>query len=433
MDSKMRRYWIFPPIVVGLIILFILQGNKQELTESDRSEAVRFVRVIEVAERSFTPVTEGYGSVKPAQIWTAISQVSGRVVYMHPRLRDGEIIAQGTELLRIDPVDYELALAQANNELAELAIERSNANASLKIEQRNLVLTEQEFKRRRKLAEEGSLSRSSADEAERAVLGSRALVQNLNNSLALFPTRKSLLQAKVTQAERDLENTHLSAPFNMRVSSLATELHQFAGVGKALFSGDSTDRIEIIAQVSVAELRNLFIGHTELPTDINLLSTNMAEITGFKPLVRLDIGGGQIAEWDAEFLRMSDQVDPQTRTMGVVVAVDFPMQKIIPGQRPPLSKGMFVQVRIAGHAQPNRILIPRSAIRGNQVYLVNAEGRLETRTVTKLYNQQQFSVIADGIQPGELLVVSDLLPAIEGMLLQHEIDSDLQQSLLAAE
>ena len=429
-SSHWHTLWILPPIIIGILIFMFMVGGKQPPATTEQGEPTRFVRVVEVIATDFTPVVEGYGSVQPAQVWAAVAQVSGRVIDMHPRLRDGEILTAGTELFRIDPIDYELVLAQAKIEIAELKVQEVNANASLKIEQQNLALAEKEFKRQQKLLGQNTVSKSRVDETERAMLSSRSQVQNFKNTLALLPLQRSLVQTKITQAERDLANTSLKAPFNMRVSGLAIEVHQYASKGQVLFAGDSVDRVEIIAQVATGDLKNLFAGGRALPTEINLISNNLSAITGFKPTVKMDIGGQQIAEWEAEFVRLSDHVDAQTRTMGIVVAVDKPMQKIIAGVRPPLSKGMFVQVSIAGHEQKNRIVIPRSAIRSGTVYVVDAESRLQLRKVQRLYNQAEFSVISEGLSSGDLIVVSDLQPAVSGMLLQTEVDKQLQQKLV---
>ena len=428
-SSKLRRLLFIPPIVIGIgIFLFMIEG-RQSPQISDQGEPTRFVRVIEVQSGVFTPVAEGYGIVRPARVWDAVSQVSGRVIEMHSSLRNGGIIKAGTELIRIDPVDYELALAQAGNELIELNVRGDNTQASLQIEKRNLLLAEKEFKRKQKLADQGTLSKSSADEAERAMLSSRSLVQNLQNTIALLPIQRKLLNNKITQAERDLANTRLVAPFNIRVSDLAVEQYQFVSRGQTLFSGDSIDRVEITAQIAATNLKKLFIGQTGFPTDIETINNNLANITGFKPTVRLDIGDEQLAEWDAEFVRVSDSVDVETQTIGIIIAVDNPMQKIIPGQRPPLSKDMFVQVSIAGYPQSDRIVIPRSLIRNNQVYLVNDQNRLLTRDISRHYDQQQFTVVKQGLAAGDRIVASDLVPAVDGMLLRTEIDTALQDSI----
>ncbi len=203
-SSKLRRLLFIPPVAIAIGILLFMVEGRQSPQVSEQSEPTKFVRIIEVKSGTFTPVAEGYGIVKPARVWDAVSQVSGRVIEMHPNLRDGGIIQAGTELIRIDPADYELGLAQARNELIELNVRGDNTRASLEIEKRNLQLAEQEFKRRQRLAEQGTLSKSSADEAERAMLNSSSLVQNLENTIALLPIQRNLLENKITQAERDL-------------------------------------------------------------------------------------------------------------------------------------------------------------------------------------------------------------------------------------
>lgn len=189
------------------------------------------------------------------------------MVKIHPRLRDGEILAVGTELLRIDPVDYELALAEAEAELAELAVQEQNARASLAIETRNLALAQQDLERARRLIKKGTTSKSAVDEAERAVLGARAVEQNLKNTLALIPVRRKTLQAKLERAERDLAHSLIRAPFRLRVADLKVEADQFVSVGQTLFAGDAVDRVEIEVQVVMASLRRLFPGRPAFKLD----------------------------------------------------------------------------------------------------------------------------------------------------------------------
>ncbi len=343
---------------------------------------------------------------------------------MHPRLKDGEIIQKGDILFQVDPVDYELNLAQAETQLAELDVQLSNTRTSLEIEQRNLALATREQQRLQQLVKKGGVSQSSADAAERTMLTSTAQVQNLKNSLSLIPSQRKLQQAKITQAQRDLENTLVKAPFNCRISALAIEGDQFVSKGQLLFSGDSVDRVEIIAQVSMSSLKNLFIGQPEIPNGIQEISSNMSSITGFKPTVKLDMGNQQVASWDAKFLRFSDNVDSQTRTMGIVVEVENPLQKIIPGKRPPLSKGMFVEVSIAGHPQTGSIVIPRTSLRGGNAYVIDKDNRLDIRPVQKKYDQNNLSIISNGLEEGESLILTDLIPAVMGMLLKPVNSTD---------
>jgi RND family efflux transporter MFP subunit len=395
-----------------------MKSGKQAPELSAENEPLRSVRTLVVEPVSFVPVAQGYGVVEPAQVWKSIAQVSGRIIEKHPRLENGAIIQQGEVLLKTDPVDYQLSLAQAEIQLAELEVQQTNATASLEIELRNQELARREFQRLQKLLKEGSVSQSAVDSAERTLLNSQAQVQNLRNTLALLPSQKNLQQARVRQARRDLDNTEITAPFDMRINSLDVEQDQFVSKGQHLFSGDSVDRVEITARVAISSLKNLFDPQLGLQADIARMSTGLSDLTGFKPFVELDIGNQEKARWEAEFVRFSDSVDSATRTIGVIIAIDQPLKKIIPGKRPPLSKGMFVEVAIAGRTLTNQVVIPRSAVRNDRVHLLDDENRLLIRPLDIRFTQQGNSIVQQGLEAGERLVLSDISPAVEGMRLK---------------
>jgi RND family efflux transporter MFP subunit len=324
-----------------------------------------------------------------------------------------------------------LQVAQARAELAELEVRRANAAASLALDERNLELAQREQRRIARLAENGTASQSDVDDAERAVLNARTAVQNTRNTIALFPTQRRLLEARLAQAERDLANTEVRAPFDLRIADLAVERDQYVSVGQTLFRGDAVERVEITAQVEISALRHLFYNRDEPIPSIAAMPRAMAAFTGFRPLVRMDLGDGT-AEWEAEFVRFSDEVDPQTRTIGVVVAVEDPLGKAVPGRRPPLSKGMFVQVIIRGRLQPDRLVVPRTAVRNGLVYRVDASSRLRPTPVSVQFSIGGVSVIEDGIEAGDTVVVSDVVPAVDGMLLAPVADTEAQEALARA-
>lgn len=426
-----RKLLILPPIIIGLLVLKFMVAGKEPPAKIDRVEPTRTVRVVEVPMIELFPMAEGYGPIQPARVWTAVSQVSGTITYIHPKLRDGEILIAGTELVHIDPQDYEIALAQTKAELNELDGKEKNARSSLGIEKRNLELARNELTRINKLVKKGTASQSSADETERAMLIYSASVQNLQNTLSLVPAQRDLLQAKLALAKRDLEHTIIRAPFDLRIAALDIEADQYVPVGKNLFEGDSIDRVEVKAQVAMSSLRRLFIGRPNIKIDFNNLDKEFADIISIDPVVQLDMGN-HVAEWVAEFVRFSDIVDPETRTMGVVVAVNNPFDKVVPGYKPPLSKGMFVKVKLSSRKSMRCLVVPRSAVRTGTVFVADEQNRLRRRPVKVLFSQGDISVIDEGLAQGERIVVTDIVPAVDGMLLETQLDKALNQRLQAA-
>ncbi len=427
-----RRLLLFPPLMLGVLILVLMVRGREPPALVDPVEPVRAARVVEASLVALAPSAKGYGSVRPERVWAAVSQVAGRVVWVHPRLREGEIHAAGGELLRIDPVDYQLLLAQARAELADLEVQRRNAEALLVIERRNLELAEAALVRNQRLIRQGTTSQSVVDDSEQALLASRVAVQQLENTLSLIPARRAQLETKASRAERDLAHTRITAPFDLRVADLAVETEQYVGAGQQLFVGDMVERMEIEAQVPLASLRRLFLDRPAIEVDLTRLGELVESVTGVEGWVRLDLGD-HVAEWQAEFVRFDDTVDPRTRTMGVVVAVDRPFDKIRPGYRPPLSKNMFVEVVLRGRPVGEQLVVPRLAVRDGAVLVADAEDRLRRRPVEVRYTQGELSVIAAGLEPGARVVVSDLVPEVEGMRLAVEPDERLTRILRTQE
>ena len=159
------------------------------------------------------------------------------------------------------------------------------------------------------------------------------------------------------------------------------------------------------------------------------LMSKLPDLLGFEALVRLRASSID-AEWPARFTRINDSIDPETRTAGVIVAVDDPYGQALPGSRPPLTKNMFVEVELKGRPRPQQLVIPRSSLHGSNVYVVNSENRLEIRAVEVAFPQTNFSVIKSGLVSGERIVVSDPIPAIAGMLVVPSLDDDVSARLI---
>jgi multidrug efflux pump subunit AcrA (membrane-fusion protein) len=76
------------------------------------------------------------------------------------------------------------------------------------------------------------------------------------------------------------------------------------------------------------------------------------------------------------------------------------------------------------------MVIPRRAIHQGRVYLANAEDRLVIRPVEVQLTQGDMAVIRSGIEAGERVIVTDLIPVIEDMPLQVSTATRLETDLL---
>lgn len=117
-------------------------------------------------------------------------------------------------------------------------------------------------------------------------------------------------------------------------------------------------------------------------------------------------------------------MDPATGTLTFFVTVDNPYGNIIPGKRPPLTTNMYVGVELSGLPLTERFVIPRSAIHGSSLYICTPENRLEIRPVTVEFSMEDLAILINGVKEGELIVLTDLVPAVAGMKLLPKTDHE---------
>jgi len=437
-NQTWKKFLIIPAIAIGIIIFAINVKNRESPQQIPPAEPTRNVRVIEVPMVDVIPRALGYGNIQPESVWEAVAEVSGKIVEKHPQLKQGALLKSGELLLRIDPTDYKLAIAQSKAnlqsiqaQLNELKIKEKNTRLSLKIEQQVLEVAQKELDRQRKLLKRKVVSTDSVDKQERTVLAQTQQIQSLKNTLNLIPAERQVLNAQLAvaktqleSAKLNLERTTITLPFDARIAQVNVEKNQFTQQGKVLIVADSIDVAEVSAQIAMPKVRHLLQGVSS-PVELG----NLPKVFGLSAIVRLHDGNFKV-EWSGRFVRASEQLDSKTRMLGIVVAVDNSYRQAIPGKRPPLIKNMFVEVELRGKAHPNRLIIPRSALHQKHAYIVNQDSRLEKRLLEIDFFQSNFVAVKNGLKTGEQVVVSDLIPAIDGMLLKPVLDNQMMDALL---
>jgi multidrug efflux pump subunit AcrA (membrane-fusion protein) len=445
-----RLALVLVPLVLGVAVLVRAVSDREPPVSRERQEAVTAARVITMEPAIFAPEVSAFGSVEPASTWRALAQVAGEVARLDPDLRPGRLVEAGTELIRIDATDYELAEAQAVSRLAgagarlaELAAREQNLEASLAIEHRALALAEEDLERRQTLLQRTATSQASVDQAEEAVLQKRARAQEMENSLNLVPAQKSvqeaekaIAQSQLAEARRNIERTRIVMPFDGRISDLDVERGQFVSAGQLMLVAEGIAAAEVSASLRLDQLETLVDDNLKLASVVDLSVGDLDAVPrGLDLTAELRmILGSRVVTWPAAIRRASFALEPETRTIALVVGVDDPFRHAIPGERPPLVKGMFVEVVVRGATKEGVYRVPREALEraGDGGWFVrgaDADDRLRSIPVTLDGVFGNVALITAGLQAGDRVVVSELSVAIEGMRLDPREDVVLKGRL----
>ena len=188
-------------------------------------------------------------------------QIAGRVIAI--LVDDNQRVAAGQELLRIDPRDEEVRIAQREAEQAQAAAELAQARATLAMRQADLGQAEanvqvseaDQFQARQDLTRYQTINpraitrqvldnataamRSSTaklDASRQAVIGMRAQVTSADASLTAAQAALKTADANLAQAKLDLSYTHVVAPAPGRITHRTVELGNYVTPGQALLA-----------------------------------------------------------------------------------------------------------------------------------------------------------------------------------------------------
>jgi hypothetical protein len=95
------------------------------------------------------------------------------------------------------------------------------------------------------------------------------------------------------------------------------------------------------------------------------------------------------------------------------------------GDLQPLIIGEYVRVEIEGKELHEVFSIPRTALRNDrEIWVVTGDGKLAIRPVAIIWRDETHVLVRDGLQDGDLLIVSSLAVPVDGMAVRVEQKAD---------
>jgi multidrug efflux pump subunit AcrA (membrane-fusion protein) len=455
-EQKVLKQWLSNKTslliiaAAGILLTVLIIKLQPSMKHVPQDEKPVLVNVITVNKVQIKPTIIGYGTVESDLTLQAKSEVKGRITYIHPELKKGATLAKDTLVIKIDDKDYQLSLRQAEADLLsnqanlkEMRLTVENTQLDLKLAMEKLKVRQKEFSRLEKLRKSGSVSQSKLDAERQNLLQQKQEVQQLENTQTTLPSQIEVLKAKieiskakVQQSQRDLERTEIRTPFDARVRNVSTEQDQYVALGSSLFDISGMNKVIINAQFPVEQFKKITASFDKSKLNFDDLTNGgqMSELMsslGLRSKVSTATEAGQF--WNAKVERISDDIDRQSRTIGVVVSVSDSYRQIQPGVRPPLLEGNYMKVELQGTAQ-EFLVIPRAAVHQQQIYRVTKDRLLQRIDLANIQMQGELALITPesntGLSDGDQIVSSDVFPAVNGMLLQTVKDETLQQKLV---
>jgi RND family efflux transporter MFP subunit len=318
------------------------------------------------------------GSVLPRTETVLVAEVAGKVISVSSNFVAGGFFRQGEVLLRIDPSDYDAALKRAEANLASRQAQYADQNAR----------SEQALKDWQNLGRAG--------EPSDLTLRKPQLAEALAGVKAA--------EADLLKAQRDLDRTSITAPYDGLVRSKQVDIGQYVAPGTALGVSFAIDIAEIRLPLAVEDLQFL----------------NLPSAAGDEPREPIPVylsaeGSGLTGSWRGEIVRTEGVVDQDSRVVYAVAQVTDPYAVLGKSQQAGLRMGTFVRAEIEGIWLNNVVRLPRIALyESESVLLANSENELEIRQVSIVRAEPQVVYVESGLEAGDRVVVTAIEAAIPG-------------------
>ena len=382
------RWTLLILLLAGILLLIMAKQNAGTAEQQAQTIFAQQVQLQPITIGQHTPQIRGHGTVQPVHEINQVAEVAARILWRHPDLNAGAHISAGTQVLRLDSSDYQLALQQAKAQQQSLLSEQQQLrqNQQTLTRQNQLLnqridLAQAQLTRKQTLASDQALSTAELQAEQQNLLVMQQEQADLQRQLKLIPSQQQSLQAQIASAQaaiereqRNVNRTDIRMPFSGRISDVSAQVDGFAAQGQSLFSAIGIDQAEVEAQFSLEQLRRFIRYSTNADTLAETADTNSGQSLSqpsaqslikkarLHARVRLALTPDQF--WHGEVIEVRERLNERSHTLGVLVRIDQPYANIIPGQRPPLLAGLPVTVELRARAQP-LIALPIAALHHN--------------------------------------------------------------------
>jgi membrane fusion protein (multidrug efflux system) len=297
------------------------------------------------------------------------ARVSG--ILLKRMYQEGSRVKEGDLLFKIDPAPFEAQVARAR---AELGVQQANLEQAQRERDRIVQIYEQKL-----------VSSRDRDAAVAAYETARASVE--------------AARAALKSAELDLSYTNVRAP----ISGLTSR--EVRSEGSLVTAGAESSLLTYIVQNDRLYVQFAMPEGESASLRSATLGKNAKEIT----VDVLDTSGKVLAQ-GAQVEFISPAVGNQTGTVEVRALLGNPAPTLLPGQ--------VVRARVNGVTLDGSLVIPKRAVmhgvQGSFVWLIGEGDKIEFRPVRLGSSNGNNVIVADGLAPGERIVVDGIMKVQPG-------------------
>ena len=411
-------------IAVGAGLLSMLISTRPESKKGKPPDPRPLAEVKTIFPQTYAAIVEGYGTVRPSETLTVVSEVGGIILEQGKDAAEGSLLEKDSLLFRIDGSSIvaeieqlEAQTAAIDAQIAEIGVQSESDRKLLEIEQKVFEVAERDYERslslfKKKLISEQAVQTNEARKNEHLLsLEKRrsAISANVHKVAVLEANRRAAL-ATGKAKKLLLAKTVLRTPYKCRVVEVHARLYQAVQPGAVMATIYPVDSpTEVSVPVESRHLPALF--------DFDTLERGRPPWKQVK--LKADVfwqSFGEEQKLSGYLSRIGAQRDPNVRTISVIIELPGPMTRAMRDGPRGLLPGTFVKVAIHGRRYEDVMVIPERALVTDHSIFVVKEGALKEVTIQPLLVLKNDVIlpVIPGLPPGSKVLLTEVAGAFEG-------------------
>lgn len=366
-------------VVIAFVAYYLIKTKPEPQAVLEKTQPVS-VSVVSIETRDIQPIRVVSGRLQAAKKLGLHFEVSGRVESRS--VEPGQSIKAGEPLLALEEGDYRDMVVDAQAQLDQERSAVARDRRLLEIAKRNTELQSGEVKRLERLSSNSLAAQSLLDEARKLLLQLRSEQESLSFSVDSAKSRIDLRESALRRAQRNLDRTRLSAPFDSVINSVAVDVGDFMTTAEVAVELFEQDKFDLSVEVDGETARALNLQQA-VPVKIN--------------------GSSQTGKVVAL------QSDPDSETFTHALRIRVHGEGLLPG--------MLASTELPLLAQRNVLTAPVTAIlqEDGKAYLFKVvDSQLQRLTIEVGIRHGDHQVVAGNLGTDDVIVKRDVAALSDG-------------------
>ena len=354
-------------VTIILILILKLTSNNKALQEGN--DEVFIVETEKMILEENNPQHLFYGNVVAQNKVDVISQLSGKIINISPKVLSNDYFEKGEKIFELDPFNYKQEFIKKKSELEELKNELKSKNLIFSELEKQQILSKKNYDRKTQLVGD-IVTKKNLEDAATELSINNAKVLDIKSNIQTILSNIKVAESQVSLAQRNLTDTVYRAPFSGKLDNSLIEVGLEVSTGRIL--GQLLNTSDLNVQFFVGE--NIY-------THISNILGKEAQVFWKK------------SNFKKNYLAKVFYIDSAINKERAGLNIKAKLEEI--SENDPIMPGVFVEVVIQGPTIEESFLVDENSIY-EDTFIYVLEGNTAIRTKINIEGFAKEKVIITG-------------------------------------